>query len=377
MNTVRSLALARPAPSAFLPWLLLAVMLAAVWPRSGHAEDMVYTFRPGDSLWKVCEQYARDPNACWQELAQRNGIATPRAIPAGARLRIPAEWLKAQPEPAQVSRVSGQVWLYRKAGGDPEQVGMGAQVDLGDALETASNGYARVEFADESWIELRPDTLVVFDRYSRFREYGMVDTSLRLERGDIRTYVKPRRSGESRYIITTPSAVAAVRGTEFDLSVDSQETLRSEVKGGTVAVEAQGEEQLVPAGYATLARAGEAPLVPVQQLPAPVLAAEAAPMAIDARWESVPGASSYRLEVYSQADSTLVTAATTAGTRAELPLPAGDYRLVARAVDDLGLRGMETTLDASALAAAPEAPQKDGRIDIWVFGAAALWILAL
>ena len=132
---------------------VLQVCLLWAWlglAPQAKAEDLLYTFRPGDSLWKVCEQYARDPHACWQELAQRNGIASPRAIPAGARLRIPSEWLKQQPQPARVTRARGELLVYRKAGGEPEFAGEDTLIELGDALETGHDGFARVTFADDS-----------------------------------------------------------------------------------------------------------------------------------------------------------------------------------------------------------------------------------
>lgn len=357
--------------------IVVAALALGGW-QPVHAQDMIYTFRPGDSLWKVCEQYARDPQACWRELAQRNGIRSPRAIPPGARLRIPAEWLKQQPEPAIISEFSGQVLLYRKVGGEPVMAEIGLGIEFGDALETGPQGLARIDFADGTWLQLRPDSLVVFDAYSRYRESGMVDTSLRLERGRIRTWVKPRRGEGQRFIITTPSAVAAVRGTEFDLSVDRTEVLRNEVTEGVVEVSASGVAREVPAGYATLARPGEPPLDPVPMLAAPGLHADTREGKLSLDWDAVRGAQAYRLELYRVADNRLVSAPRVTETHWQQTMEPGEYRLLARAEDANGLRGHESALHLS-VEAPPVAtePQQEGSLEILVFVLGAALLLAL
>ena len=356
--------------------LLVGALLSGFRPVL--AEDLVYTFRPGDSLWKVCEQYARDPHICWQELAQRNGIASPRAIPAGARLRIPSEWLKLQPQPALIDSARGEVLVYRKEGGEPEFAGDDTEIHLGDALETGPDGYARVEFADQSWLEFSADSLVVFDRFSRFRDSGMVATSLRLERGRIRTWVRPRRSERQHFMITTPSAAAAVRGTEFDLSVDGNDTLRNEVLSGEVAVEAEGVSRTVPSGFAVLARAGEPPSEPVQLLPAPTLTVDAVSGEASVQWPAVDGAQGYRVSLYEQAGGALIREDRTEQLGWRTDLEPGYYRVLGRAEDGQGLRGQEAELGVTVVAEpvpAAEPEQPDSGLLLFILGAGVLLLL--
>lgn len=359
---------------------LLFLLALALFAAPVAAEDMEYTFRPGDSLWKVCEQFARDPNLCWQELAQRNGISSPRAIQPGARLRIPAEWLRLQPEPARILVASGELTLYRKDGGAPESAGAGSEILFGDALETGEQGYARIEFADGSWLLIRPSSLVVFDRYSQFRESGMVDTSLRLERGDLRTWVRPRGRGDNRFMIVTPSAMAAVRGTEFDISVDDQQVMRNEVLAGTVAVAGEGVEQTVAAGQATLARPGEAPLAPRDMLEPPQVEVAGDGVA-SARWPALDGASGYRLALYRDAGlSQPVGRWKVDGLHWQAPVAPGEYLLVVRAADELGLRGRESRQALTVTEAPPEQPeppQKAVWLDKALFLVAAALLLSL
>ena len=328
-------------------WMLLFALLFSGWTWA-QEEGFHYTFRPGDSLWKLCERFAQDANLCWQDLATRNNISNARAISPGTRLVIPLEWLREQPVEARVSNLSGVA--YRIARNSNERIALASQdtLSMGDTVET-EEGALVVEFADKSRLVIRPHSRVVFDRYSRFNNHGMVDTNLRLERGSVRTRVAPRQGAEDPFIITTPTAAAAVRGTEFDVSFDENGVMRTEVDGGLVAVSAQSQEQAVGAGYATLARSGEPPLEPVQQLPAVSAAVvQSAEGGIVLEWLALEGASGYQLELY-RGEELLLVAQAASSRWASAELPEGDYQIVLRAVDSNGLKGNRLEVAATVV----------------------------
>ncbi len=325
-------------------WLMLWCLITA---GAVCAEDLQYTFRPGDSLWRVCETFARDPNHCWQQLAQHNGIASPRQIKPGTVLNIPSDWLKQEPAPVKVLASIGEVVLYPQAGGMSQSLRAGMTVRTGDAVETGMDGSVRVLFADQSEMMIKPESLVIFDRYSRFEESGMVDTSLRLERGEIRTYVRPKPEGRGRFIINTPSAAAAVRGTRFDVEVDAEEVTRNIVHDGSVALSAQGQEQLVDAGYVSSVSPGEPPSPP-RAIPAAVsLNASAANGVVKAGWTTQADASGYWLELYRLPDRALLRTEPVSRTDWQLALPDGEYEIVVRAIDAEGVRGHEALQQVS------------------------------
>lgn len=343
-------------------WLMLWCLVTA---GAVCAQDIQYTFRPGDSLWRVCENFARDPNHCWQQLAQHNGIASPRQIKPGTVLNIPADWLKQAPAPVKVLASIGEVVVYPQAGGMSRPLQSGMSISTGDAIETGVDGSARVVFADQSELIIKPESLVIFDRYSRFEDSGMVDTSLRLERGEIRTYVRPRSEGRGRFIINTPSAAAAVRGTRFDVEVDAEEVTRNIVHDGAVALSAEGEEQLVAAGQVSTATPGSPPTPPREILPPVKLEASAGQGVVKAGWASMAEASGYWLELYSLPTQALLRTEPVEASDWQVSLPDGDYRLVVRAIDAEGVRGREAvaevTLTAPVAVEAPASPQHDWR----------------
>lgn len=363
-------------------WLstaMLLCLLSTAWA----GDDWHYTLRPGDSLWKVCQQFAQSPQTCWGELARYNGLDNPHSLRPGNSLRVPISWLKEKPIPATVDAISGEVMLYPARGGEPRQLQNGDAVEFGDALETAAKSSARLRFADQSEVYIKPASLLVVTRYRRFLDQQNERTELRLQRGNIRNSVSPRQSDEASFEVYTPGAVAAVRGTEYYLGVDGAETTRNEVIEGRVDVGARGTDRQIEGGYATLARLDEPPIEPVELLPAPAVEVSPSHTGVVAVWPPQAKARSYLLELYRQPAGRLLDQEHLSTGHWQKDLPVGDYRLLVRAVDENGLRGDEHWQAFSVTPApppepAPEpAPEKDSHWDLWAFVGAAVLLLAL
>ena len=84
--------------------------------------------------------------------------------------------------------------------------------------------------------------------------------------GRIRTHIMKRTGGAPPFQLGTPSAVIAVRGTRFDVEVNSHKTTEVDVFEGLVEVAGvgiPGASVLVRAGYSTRVGPGGAPETPV------------------------------------------------------------------------------------------------------------------
>lgn len=79
-----------------------------------------------------------------------------------------------------------------------------------DSLVTTDTGFAMIQFMDNSIVRMRPNSLLVIGGESKSRESTV--TRLTMEAGEI--FVSVTGLGESTEVVT-PSAVAAVRGTNF------------------------------------------------------------------------------------------------------------------------------------------------------------------
>ena len=169
--------------------LSLLLFLAASLPGLLAAEEEYweYTFRPGDSIWKIAEKYTTSVDN-WVEIQELNKIrqGPDRRIPPGTRIIIPVSMLKQQPVPAVVIAVSGDATVVR-ANGDSEVIISGTKLYSGDKVITGDEQNLRMQFADSSELQVLPNSRVVLDKLSHHESTGMIDTRIRLNSGSVNT----------------------------------------------------------------------------------------------------------------------------------------------------------------------------------------------
>lgn len=337
---------------------LLLSLLLLVFTQSALSADWLYTMRPGDTIWQLCQEYTKEP-ACWQKLGPLNNIDRDRAIPPGTRIRVPASWLKVPPASASIDFVQGDV-RYQPPGEPEKQAQEGDQLAIGAKLITGE-GTASLGFADGSSMVLAPHSQLELDSLSNFELNGMVDSTVRLNQGTLKTRVI-KREPRSHFQTITPSAVAAVRGTEYRVNVPerepSQQTTLVEVYQGLVDV---GSEQVtipVPASFGIVAKQGEKLQAPVKLLDPPTFMpfSEQQSLMLDhngkpvvpivIEWQAVELASGFQLNILADSKASVKTEKLLKGYRTQSnsvnlnDLPVGCYQLRLRAIDSLGLHGM-------------------------------------
>ncbi|MCG8673573.1 MAG: FecR domain-containing protein [Pseudomonadales bacterium] len=333
--------------------LLLALVLL-FGAQSAMAEEWIYTFRPGDTLWDLCAKYIAAPN-CWQKIAERNQVEKPKQIKPGTRLYLPISWLKILPASVKVLSTRGDVKLLRPEQEEPTLLEKNAKILVGDQILTGE-GTATLQFADESILIITPGSEVSFDTLSLYGESGMVDTRVRLNRGRAKAKVKPVQGPASRYEILTPAAVAAVRGTEFRVVSEATDppAMRTEVLEGNVAVGNDSGEQALQAGFALKAVSGEKPAEPIKLLEPPVFVSElpeeirALPWSLE--WLPIEAADSYRVQVYEKGfffDDLVKELQTKSVKYSVNQLEDGRYDILIRAIDKNGFEGLEAKYTAN------------------------------
>jgi len=123
------------------------------------------------------------------------------------------------------------------------------------------NGRATLLFSNGSIIEIKENSIFSIKVFSR----GKNEFNIWL--GDLKAKVKKLLPGE-KFIIYTPQAVCAVRGTEFEVSVSEDAQTKVKVFDGIVGVmdsEGLGKEVLVKKGQETLVVKGK-PAFPAKPL---------------------------------------------------------------------------------------------------------------
>ncbi len=331
-----------------------------------RADEWVYTFRPGDTLWVLCSTYVAEPD-CWNKVALRNKIANPRRISPGTKLYLPIAWLKVQPAKAKVLTVEGEP-VMSLDDGKFKTIQKGDSFSVGDHLHSRDGSFL-LEFADGSQLMVKAGSEVLFDTLTLYGDSGMVDTRIRLNRGRVRAKVTPSKGSGSRYEIVTPAAAAAVRGTVFRVSSAVSDTegdapvMTTEVLKGNVSVGNDQGEQSVDAGYAVKAEKGKVVMPPQALLGAPTLTLDVEKRIADVvsefplvlGWQPIDGASAYRLELFIVEagdrgeerfifEEKLIVANKTLSLLKE-----GRYKINVRAIDSNGFEGVDKTIEIVVL----------------------------
>lgn len=328
----------------------LMLLLLLTGAPIAHAEDWSYRIRPGDTIWDLTSEYLK-PGIPWQRLQVHNRIANPYQLPPGSTIRFPLTWLQMQPARARVVAVRGEATV---SGNGKTQVAVteGMELGIGSLLRTARDATLSLQFADGTRLLLQEASELRLDRMSRYGKSGMVDTRLRLQRGRITNSVTPARGASPSFIVDTPSASSAVRGTRFRVSAEEART-QTEVIEGRVAVSADSRNTsrntLVERGYGALVAAGQtAPIRAVPLLPPPDLSgipATSNAARTELKWPPLDRAQRYRVQASDTATfDTLLADMETRDAQASLPmLPDGQYHLRVRGIDAQGLEGRDAT----------------------------------
>jgi hypothetical protein len=281
--------------------IIATLLLLLGFSSAANAEEEYweYTFRPGDTIWNIAKQHTNSVNN-WSTIQKLNNIAMgpDRQILPGTRIRIPVSMLKQQPVPAIVIAFQGNASLLRANGEQPD-LEIGAKLFSGDKVITADKDTVRLQFADESELLILPHSEVIMDKLSYHKKTGMVDTRMRLQRGNVNSWVEKLKP-DSRFQIQTPSAITAVRGTQYRLSSDdSGQISRTEVTEGVVGVSVGDVTKQVEHGFGLVVEKGKPLTDPVKLLDAPQISDNQTRLAgsISINWPAVDGAVAYHYQL--------------------------------------------------------------------------------
>ena len=341
---------------------VLLLLLAATAPALPHGvrgeqraraqaetndEILVYRTQSGDTLQGLAARWFVKPGD-WRLAQALNKVKDPANIPAGTQLRFRASWVKTSPIEAELYAFRGNVRIV--SGGESRLATKGMKLAEGDIVETGANGFATLTLPDESLVSLPSASRI---RLARLREVPMsnsIDRRFTLEAGRSEARVTPMANPASRFLISTPVAVAAVRGTEFRVTFTPSEMKQlTEVTEGRVGVARHGAapETLVRAEFGIIATANGMSR-PLALLPAPVVDQPERIQnreAVTFRIGQVSGATRYLVELAADPEfRDRLAAQEITGTEAEFKdVEDGELFVRVSAIDGIGLTGRGAT----------------------------------
>ncbi|HHW64903.1 MAG TPA: LysM peptidoglycan-binding domain-containing protein [Rhodocyclaceae bacterium] len=321
---------------------LLVVLVTALCGSAAFAQDFVYVVRPGDNPWNLTQRYLKSIDY-WPRIQDYNQILDPLTIRPGTVLRIPVAWMRGEAGSAHIVDMRGQV--EQQVGDRTETLTTGARVNAGALIRSGEDSSLTLEFPDGSRSLVGANTELKLRELRRLKASGAQQLGIELRRGNIENTVRPVGQGGGRYIIHTPAAIAAVRGTDFRATVQG-DRLRAETLEGEVALQNRRGTTRLPAGTGSQARRGQAPEASARLLPAPRL--DGLPEVIDRLpfrlpIDPVPGAVRYRTQIATDSGFSALESDRSTSEPVVLggeSLADGSYRLRARATDGRGLEGL-------------------------------------
>lgn len=251
--------------------VLIAMILVAVPGIASCAQDLEVLVARGDTLINLCNDYLEEPDD-WPKVANANfHIKDPDLIYPGQKVSIPAILLKGVPGGGRVTFLKGSVDIQRSDEEPWEILAPGEQLTEGMRVRTGEDGILEATFEDASTFYMKPGTCLQVSK-ARKSETSSVIGELFLEGGRIITRIKKATGSEPRFKIQTPSAVAAIRGTEFRVAHDLRDNrTRVEVISGLVSASGRQRKVLLEEGTGTVVKKGRDPEKPVELLPPPSL----------------------------------------------------------------------------------------------------------
>lgn len=150
-----------------------------------------------------------------------------------------------KPVPATIVFVKGKAEVQRAGERAWRPAELQMAVNPGDKLSTEAGAELEIRLDDGSVLKLKDKSLLELDAMEKQAKPLTTITSLKLGLGKLLGCVRKLSSRESKFEVTTPTAVAGVRGTVFAVFAEGDST-GLDVLQGQVAVAGQlGAEKLV------------------------------------------------------------------------------------------------------------------------------------
>lgn len=250
----------------------LAGCYLSLFSMATYAEDWVYTIKAGDTIWQLTSDKLVDRHA-WKAMLEKNGIKVPKNLLPGTKISFPMELVKKYDSSARVINVHGHAQLFMASSSKIVPLKPGMRLSSGDRVTTDSVGSILLLLADNSQVIIKANSDISLRHIELLGDANSrtLNFDAKLENGEIEVNANPEKHlDDSRYLIETPIANTAVRGTEFYVQSDVEKS-RMGVYVGQVDVANDSGTVSIPQGYATLVEQGKAPIEPVALLMPPQL----------------------------------------------------------------------------------------------------------
>jgi len=236
---------------------LMALLMVGTPVHSNQEPHVVYKLQKGDTLSGLVGRYMSGPQAL-QEIVEYNQLPDPNRVLAGDVLKIPRHLVRHVPSVAKVSRINCSN-ILRLEPGTPAPVQTGDSLQEGDVVQVPSGCNLTVMLEDKSQLRTLSGAVVKFSTLRRSPLHAIPEVRMELLSGRMQINVNHKRqNGDAPFEVRTPTSIAGVRGTEFQVAFDdSKRSSQIEVSQGVVVAKGTSDdtEQIATAGQGVLIQA--------------------------------------------------------------------------------------------------------------------------
>lgn len=220
-----------------------------------------YTVKPNDSFELIYRKYLAS-RAGIVKLSAHNQHPLSKKLQPGQVLVVPVALLKKTPVNVQVLVASGDVVASTTQQQTPRAIKVGDTLTQGDKLKTGKYSVAKLRFADGSVVDVQQNSSIEIHASYQYAGKETFVSLLKLNNGRTEIEANPNHTVGNSMQIETPSAIAAVRGTQFRVATDADVALQETIEG-QVAFSGAGQEVVLAKGFGSVVEKNQAPLPPI------------------------------------------------------------------------------------------------------------------
>lgn len=329
--------------AAFVVLLSAIVVLPAANVFAQKQTDSIITrsvvVEEGDTLRSIARQEFGKSGLSTM-LASFNGMQESESLAIGQIIRIPLF----TPVDRQFATVIFAKGVVTK---NDTQVKRDDKIYLHELLVTGDDGFASLEFASGSVINLQPKTHAKLERLNCLDSDASCLIVLDSAQGEVSSDVRRRDGQPTEFTINTPYASAAVRGTLFEINALDSKIIVG-VTEGEVLLKGSANNVPLDQGFGSIAPANKPVSGPIALLPAPVYRyiPTRAAKGDAISWWALSDVNQYliNLSVDEGGMDVVANYNENQGILAIDDLDAGEYFMNVRGVDSNGLKGFKAPI---------------------------------
>jgi len=149
---------------------------------------------------------------------------------------------------ATVDQVAGKVEMRGPHRTDWQPVKKGMMIQVGSVIRAGAKSHAVLKWADGSRIKLDSGSRILYHKWTVSKVTGSGSASFQQFVGRVIFLIKKAFHGRQKFEVRTPTVLAAVRGTTFDVDVQSRDLTTISVLDGAVDISGRGFSDTMLAG---------------------------------------------------------------------------------------------------------------------------------